>query len=73
MLTFYIFFFFLQWIEDNFDNPERIQMYEELGDMAAKGILNPPKNIFVPLTEYSDALTNCMKGFKAGKYIFDMR
>lgn len=66
-------FWMTKWIEDNFDNPERIQMYEELGDMAAKGILNPPKNIFVPLTEYSDALTNCMKGFKAGKYIFDMR
>ena len=48
-------------------------MYEELGDMAAKGLLNPPKNIFVPITEYSDVLTNCMKGFKAGKYIFDMR
>ena len=65
-------FWMSQWIVDNFENPERQKMYDELGDMAAKGHLNPPKNIFVPITDYEQVMENCMKGFKAGKYIFDL-
>ena len=61
-----------QWIEDNYDNPERMKMYNELANMAAEGLLHPPKNEFVPLSDYKEVMKNCMKGFKSGKYIFDL-
>ena len=61
-----------QWIKDNFDNPARAEMYQELAEMAANGQLSPPKNCFVPLCDYKDVMDNCMKGFKSGKYIFDL-
>jgi trans-2-enoyl-CoA reductase len=61
-----------QWIEDNFNNPARIDMYQKLAEMAANGQLRPPKNSFVPLCDYKEVMDNCMKGFKNGKYIFDL-
>ena len=61
-----------QWIKDNFNNPARAEMYQELAEMAANGQLSPPKNCFVPLCDYKDVMDNCMKGFKSGKYIFDL-
>ena len=61
-----------QWIEDNFDNPARVEMYQKLAEMAANGQLRPPKNSFVPLCDYKEVMNNCMKGFKNGKYIFDL-
>lgn len=65
-------FWMTQWIEDNFDNPERVKMYEELAEMVAKKQLRPPKHILLPLNDYSTVMTNSMKGFKEGKYIFDL-
>ena len=66
-------FWMSAWIENNLNNPERIQMYNTLGQMAAEGSLNPPKNVFVSIEEHQEVMKNCMKGFKAGKYIFDLR
>ena len=65
-------FWMSKWIEDNFDNPARGEMYEELAEMAVNGKLSPPKNFFVPLSDYKDVMSNCMKGFKDSKYIFDL-
>ncbi len=61
-----------RWIEENFNNPERQKMYDDLAKMAKEGKLSAPKNLFVPLTDYSSVMENCMKGFKDGKYIFDL-
>ena len=65
-------FWMSKWIENNFDNPARAEMYEELAEMAVNGKLSPPKNSFVPLSDYKDVMSNCMKGFKDSKYIFDL-
>ena len=47
-------------------------MYEELAEMAVNGKLSAPKNSFVHLSEYKNVMSNCMKGFKDSKYIFDL-
>ena len=65
-------FWMTQWIEDNFENPERLKMYENLGEMAAKGQLSPPKHILLPIQDYAEVMANAMKGFKTGKYILDL-
>ena len=65
-------FWMSQWIKENFENPDRLKMYEELAEMAHKGQLSPPKNIFAPIKDYQEIMENTVKGFKAGKYIIDL-
>ena len=65
-------FWMSKWIEDHFNDPARATMYEELAEMAVNGKLSAPKNSFVHLSEYKNVMSNCMKGFKDSKYIFDL-
>ncbi len=60
-------------IEEGPEDPERFEMYEELGRMAAEGALTPPKHRLVKLEDFEEALSSAMKGFKEGKVIFDLR
>jgi len=65
-------FWMSKWIENNFNDPARATMYEELAEMAVDGKLSAPKNSFVHLNEFKTVMSNCMKGFKDSKYIFDL-
>ena len=47
-------------------------MYDKLTEMALAGRLSAPKHKLVKLEEFSSALAESMKGFKAGKLIFEL-
>lgn len=66
-------FWMSRWIQENFDSPERIEMYEKLAQMAAQDQLSPPKNELVPLEDFKTVMENSMRGFKNYKYIFDLQ
>ena len=59
-------------MSDHSSSDELSKMYDKLTKMALAGRLSAPKHKLVKLEEFSSALGESMKGFKAGKLIFDM-
>ena len=62
-------FWMSKWIENNFDNPARAEMYEELAEMAVHGKLSPPKNFFVPLSEGTFKRKGCSLCFNPARVL----
>ena len=65
-------FWLSRWIDENLTNPDRIRMYEELGQMMRNGELSAPKNEVIPMKNYKDALKKAKESYKKGKVIIDL-
>lgn len=65
-------FWLSKWIEQYMDSPLRTDMYEELAEMAYQGQLRPPHRTHAHLEDHASVLEESTKGYKVGKFIFDM-
>lgn len=62
-----------RWVDQNLSSPERTKMYDQLSAWAFGRRLLPPSHVIVPVAEYQEAVEKTLKGYKAGKYLIDLR
>ena len=66
-------FWMSRWVKENQGTDEIRSMYKYLEEASLSGDLKPSKHTLVRLDEYQRVLDESMKGFKNGKFIFDLR
>jgi len=66
-------FWMSRWAKENQGSLQIKAMYRYLEEATLSGKLRPSKHTLVSLKDYEKVLQDSMKGFKNGKYIFDLR
>ena len=66
-------FWMSRWAKENQGSLKIKAMYRYLEEATLSGKLKPSKHTLVSLKDYEKVLQDSMKGFKNGKYIFDLR
>ena len=66
-------FWMSRWAKENQGSLQIKAMYRYLEEATLSGKLKPSKHTLVSLKDYEKVLQDSMKGFKNGKYIFDLR
>ncbi|EDW74553.2 uncharacterized protein Dwil_GK21344 [Drosophila willistoni] len=67
-------FWMTRWSKENYDTPERKQMFKDLCDLMEQGKFVAPVHEMVPLDKFKDAAAAALsfKGFTGKKFILDM-
>ncbi|XP_059082840.1 enoyl-[acyl-carrier-protein] reductase, mitochondrial-like [Tigriopus californicus] len=65
-------FWLSRWLSEHANGDERIKMFSELAGMCKDGVLTAPVHQTVSLKDFKASVDNTLKGFKGGKFIFDM-
>ncbi|XP_050390539.1 enoyl-[acyl-carrier-protein] reductase, mitochondrial-like [Patella vulgata] len=60
------------WMKENLHSPIKINMFQELCEFIAKGILKPPEADLFHIKDFKTAVSESMEGFKGKKKILVM-
>ncbi|XP_054741244.1 enoyl-[acyl-carrier-protein] reductase, mitochondrial [Anastrepha obliqua] len=68
-------FWMTRWTKENFDSPQRTQMFNELCGMIEEGKFVAPVHEMVPFEQFKEAMAAALnfKGFTGKKFILDMQ